>query len=144
MCFLDLLKLVFFSGHSQNENIILSCQPCVHLKRSLSLGVLGLALIGILHLILVYNLFLTSVTLKKQHLLLMVLCLEFMCFLDLMELYNLNLTKVTLKHYFLPALNVLLFGMWCLFDLIKLLKFFLAVFTLKKSTLFCWSFAWMF
>ena len=99
------LSLYIFSGNSHNENIIPSCQPCVLtvcaplvcIKKKISVAALGLALIGILHLIFVYNLFLTIVTLKKQHSLLTALCLEVMCFLDLIELYNLILTKVALK-----------------------------------------------
>ena len=69
------LSLYIFSGNSHNENIIPSCQPCVLtvcaplvcIKKTLSsLAALGLALIGILHLIFVYNLFLTIVTLKNN------------------------------------------------------------------------------
>ena len=90
------LSLYIFSGNSHSENIIPSCQPCVLTvcaplvcirKKSLSsLAAVGLALNGISHFNFVYNLFLTIVTLKKQHSLLTALCLEVMCFFDLMQL----------------------------------------------------------
>ena len=83
---------------------------CFALKKTLSsLAALGLALIGIPHLIFCLYPFSDNCYTEKTTLSLDGLVLGgYVLILNLIELYNLILTKVALtKHHFLSALNVI-------------------------------------
>ena len=151
MWFLDLLKLVYFSGNSHNENIIPSCQPCVLtvcaplvcIKNSILSCSLGLGFYWHPTFDFCLKPFSDNCYTEKTSLSLdgLVLGGYVLPWFDWALQFDSD-KSCTKKHHFLSALNVIV---WYVtpFWLDWAFKKFLAVWTLKQSTFFCRSFAWM-